>query len=74
MNSLELAEEKGIRSVAFPSISTGAYSYPLQQAADIAIQTVKRFIELHPNAFDNIIWVLFDTGTKDTYNDALEKD
>ena len=36
-NSLELAIERGIRSVAFPSISTGVYSYPVQQAAEIAI-------------------------------------
>lgn len=49
-NSLELAIERGIRSVAFPSISTGVYSYPVQQAAEIAIGAVREVVKEYPNA------------------------
>ena len=43
-NSLKIAVDKGIRSIAFPSISTGVYSYPLDQAAKIAVQAVADFV------------------------------
>ena len=46
-NSLQVAVEHGIRSIAFPSISTGVYHYPLEKAACIAVQTVKEFCEKH---------------------------
>jgi O-acetyl-ADP-ribose deacetylase (regulator of RNase III) len=67
-----VAVEHGIRSIAFPSISTGVYAYPLDQAAQIAVQTVKEFVEEHPGVMDEIIWVLFDLKTKAAYDDALE--
>jgi O-acetyl-ADP-ribose deacetylase len=44
-NSLKLAVEKNLRSIAFPAISTGAYSYPLRQATEIAIREVRRFVK-----------------------------
>ena len=72
-NSLQLAMEKGIRSIAFPSISTGVYSYPIDQAAEIAVHTVMDFVAAHPEAMDEIVWVLFDRWTKDAYDRALEK-
>ena len=71
-NSLQLAMSHGIRSIAFPSISTGVYSYPLDQAADIAVHTVREFIASNPDAIDEIIWVLFDAGTKAAYDKALD--
>src|ERR1700761_4405686 len=43
-NSLQIAAEKNLRSIAFPAISTGAYAYPLREATEIAIREVKRFI------------------------------
>ena len=70
-NSLELAMTHKIRTVAFPSISTGAYSYPLQQAAEVAVRTVREVVREHPEAFDEILWVLFDEPTKLTYDKAL---
>lgn len=72
-HSLELAIEHGIRSIAFPSISTGVYSYPVQQAAEIAVQTVRKVIEKYPDAFDEILWVLFDERTKLVYDGGLQK-
>ena len=70
-NSLKLAMDRGIRSVAFPSISTGIYSYPLRQAAEIAVKTVKDVVDNHPETFDDILWILFDETTKAAYDDAL---
>lgn len=71
-NSLKVAKEHGIRSVAFPSISTGVYSYPLQQAAAIAVHAVNEFVTANPNAIDEVIWVLFDPRTKAVYDKALK--
>ena len=70
-NSLKLAVEHNIRTVAFPSISTGVYSYPLRQAAEIAVQTVRAVVREFPEAFDDILWVLFDETTKAAYVEAL---
>ena len=70
-NSLGLAMEHGIRSVAFPSISTGVYSYPVQQAAEIAVHTVRAVVKEHPQAFDEILWVLFDERTKLVYESLM---
>ena len=70
-SALTLAMERGIRSIAFPSISTGVYSYPLSQAADVAVHAVISFVSRHPDAFDEILWVLFDDRTKAAYEGAL---
>lgn len=72
-NSLQLAVQKGIRSVAFPSISTGVYSYPVDEAAKIAVYTVNQFIEEHPGELDLVEWVLFDQATYDVYENALNQ-
>lgn len=66
-NSLKLAMENDIRSVAFPSISTGVYAFPVERAAKIALNAVKNFVKNNPEAFDRIIWVLFDDKTYNTY-------
>jgi O-acetyl-ADP-ribose deacetylase (regulator of RNase III) len=64
-NSLELAREHELRTVAFPSISTGAYGYPIDEAARIALGTVRHALESAGDAFDEVRFVLFT-------NDALE--
>lgn len=69
---LELAAGKGIRSVAFPSISTGIYRFPLDRAAKIAVRTVKRFVQEHPGKLDVVKWVLFDERTLKSYARELE--
>lgn len=63
-NSMKLALQNKIRTIAFPSISTGVYSYPLEEAAEIAIKTVNDFYMEHQNEFDCIRFVLFDSRTK----------
>lgn len=70
--SLELAQENQIRKIAFPSISTGVYHYPLDQAAQIAIKTVKSFMEENPKNFDIIQFILFDPQTQAAYQAALD--
>lgn len=71
-NSLQTAVDYGIRKIAFPSISTGAYSFPLKSAANIAIRSIFEFIDNHYNAIDEVIFVLYDFKTKFAYDGALE--
>ena len=70
-HSLELARQNGIRSIAFPSISTGVYSYPLEQAAEIAVRTVHDYIDANKGDFDRIVWVLFDDRTYRAYEKQI---
>ena len=72
-NSMKLALQNKIRTIAFPSISTGVYSYPLEEAAEIAIKTVNDFYLEHQNEFDCIRFVLFDARTKQAYENAINK-
>jgi O-acetyl-ADP-ribose deacetylase (regulator of RNase III) len=70
--SLEVASENGLKSVAFPSISTGAYGYPLSEAAPIALKTVADFLKKHPE-IELVRFVLFDAKTLAAYEEALKK-
>ena len=70
-NSLQLAMGKGIRSIAFPSISTGIYGYPTDQAAEIAVKTVIQFVTDNPDAFDEVDWVFLTNDSRSYYIDAL---
>jgi len=70
-SSLDLAVEHGIRSIAFPSISTGAYGFPVEYAAFIAMDTVKTYVERKPADFDLIEWVLFNDSTFNAYQSWL---
>ena len=72
-NSMKLAMDNGIRSIAFPSISTGIYSFPVELAAKIAVHTVNRFLQDNPDCFDLVEWVLFDTHTESVYEDEVDK-
>jgi O-acetyl-ADP-ribose deacetylase (regulator of RNase III) len=70
-NSLRLAAEHGLRTVAFPSISTGAYGYPVEEAAAVALRAVADVLARAPEAPDEVRFVLFDRGTHDAYAAAL---
>jgi O-acetyl-ADP-ribose deacetylase (regulator of RNase III) len=72
LESLKLAREKGIRSLSFPSLSTGAYGYPLDEAADIAVNTVLGYIKENP-VFDRVGFVLFGRSSYQAYERALRK-
>ena len=69
-NSLRLAGERGIRTVAFPSISTGAYGYPIVDAARIALTAVVTFLKTHPEIV-LVRFVLFGPAALRTYEAAL---
>jgi len=68
-NCLRLAAENGLRTVAFPSISTGVYRFPLDRAAEIATGTVMEFLKTHPDM--DVAMVCFDERTKAAYDRAL---
>ena len=70
--SLEVASQNGLKSIAFPSISTGAYGYPLEEAAPIALQTVVDSLKAH-QGIELVRFVLFDRHTLEAYQDALKK-
>ena len=72
-HSMQVALEHGIRSIAFPSISTGVYSFPVELAAKIAVKTVSRFLEDNENSFDIVEWVLFDSATESVYEKEVDK-
>ena len=71
LNSLRLASEHGIRRIAFPSISTGVYGYPLQLAAREAVQAVSGYVNEHPESFDLIEWVCFNGRTLSVYSSEI---
>ena len=72
LSCLQLAQERGIRSIAFPSISTGVYHFPLQQAAEIAVSSARYFVSVNPDALDVIKWVLFDEKTLSAYANEIK--
>ena len=71
--SMQLALEYGIRSIAFPSIATGVYRFPVDLAAKIAVDTVSRFLNDYKGDFDLVEWVLFDENTKSVYEVAVDR-
>ena len=70
-NSLQTAVEHGIRTIAFPSISTGIYSYPVVQAALAAVRTVRKLCEEHLITIVIVRFVLFDPRTLAAYDHAI---
>jgi O-acetyl-ADP-ribose deacetylase len=70
--SLQIADDHGIRSVSFPSISTGAYGYPVQEAAPIAVRTIANVLPSCAH-LEYVRFVLFDIATCNAYVQAAEK-
>jgi O-acetyl-ADP-ribose deacetylase (regulator of RNase III) len=65
-NSLKLAVENGIKSIAFPAISTGVYSFPLERATKIAIDEITKFLKEN-DEIEKLIFVCFDDESRNTY-------
>jgi O-acetyl-ADP-ribose deacetylase len=71
-NSLALAKKYRLTSVAFPSISTGAYGYPIEKASRVALGAVRRYVEKEGGPAE-VVFVLFSEGDLKTYLDALRE-
>jgi O-acetyl-ADP-ribose deacetylase (regulator of RNase III) len=72
LNSLKLAEEKGIKSISFPALSTGAFGYPLREAAQIALQTIIDYLKAKTK-IKLVRMVLYDKNSFDVHKEVLEE-
>jgi len=72
-NSLQLAEDQGLESVAFPAISTGAYGFPLDKATAIAVKTVREFLEA-AKSVRTVQLVCFSAGDAEVYRKAVNRE
>jgi len=70
-NSLKLAVDNNIKTIAFPSISTGAYGYPLKEASEIAITTVKKFLDDEKDHIEKVYFVAFSETDFKVYQNLL---
>ncbi len=71
--SLEVAAEHGVRSLSFPSISTGAYGYPLEEAAPVALRAVIEYLSTHPESGIELVrFVLYGQRAYRVYRQALD--
>lgn len=71
--SLARAKEVGARTLGIPAISTGIYGYPVDQAASVAVDTIRDFVANAAEAFDRIALVCFDDKAVDAFETALEE-
>jgi O-acetyl-ADP-ribose deacetylase (regulator of RNase III) len=69
-NSLKLAEEHGVKTIAFPSISTGAYRFPLECASQIAVDTVREYLK-NSHALERVIFVCYSQADYEVYKKQL---
>jgi O-acetyl-ADP-ribose deacetylase (regulator of RNase III) len=69
--SLRLASGQHLTSISFPSISTGAYGYPVEKAAAIALGAVADFLKENATSLKEVVFVLFDRQTLESYRSAL---
>jgi O-acetyl-ADP-ribose deacetylase len=70
--SLKKAQENHLRSISFPSISTGAYGYPVEQAAKAAVRAITAFLE-EDTSIAEVVLVLFDKRTYEAYEEAIKE-
>jgi O-acetyl-ADP-ribose deacetylase (regulator of RNase III) len=69
---LKLADERGVRTISFPAISTGVYGYPIEEAARIALSTVTEYLQTQPTTVEVAVFVLFGKQAYDTYARLVE--
>jgi len=69
--SLEIASDRGLRSIAFPAVSCGVYGYPIRDACRIALATASDFLKAHPE-IEQVRFVLFSGGDLSVYRETLQ--
>lgn len=69
--SLRLAAEAGLRTIAFPSISTGVFGFPADRAAGVAVTAVRAWVAEHPGVLDEVTFVCFDAADRQRYGTTL---
>lgn len=72
LNSLKIAAERNLKSIAFPSISTGIYGYPIEKASEVAIKTTIDFLRT-PCSIEKVIFVCFGQGDFETYQKTFKR-
>lgn len=71
-NSLRIASDKQLRSIAFPNISTGVFGYPKDKAAQVAVQAVKDYLHQHDTSLQQVVFVCFDAENRKLYEEMLK--
>ena len=71
--SIELADLRGLKSIAFPSISTGAFGYPINEASRIALRTMKDLAQSGKTALEQVVFVTFSASDYRTYQEAYRE-
>ncbi|RDV13754.1 O-acetyl-ADP-ribose deacetylase [Pontibacter diazotrophicus] len=70
-NSLRIASDKQLQSIAFPNISTGVYGYPKDKAAQVAVKAVKDYLQQHDSSLQQVVFVCFDAENRKLYEEML---
>ena len=70
---LKIATANNLKSISFPSISTGAYGYPVEEAAMVAVKAVASFLKKETTSLKDVVFVLFDSSTCEHYRSALDE-
>ena len=71
-NSLALASQNGVKTIAFPAISTGVYGFPLDRATKIAVREVKQYLDAHPE-IDQVTFCCFGASATEIYEREVDK-
>ncbi len=72
-NSMRLASQNNLNSIAFPAISCGVYRYPMEEACKIAMDTVRKYLEDGKSSVTRVIFILFSSKDHDTYKKYLDE-
>jgi O-acetyl-ADP-ribose deacetylase (regulator of RNase III) len=72
-NSLDVARDRGLKTIAFPAISTGIYGYPVDEAARVAVEAITGWIADHPGEIDEVQMVCFNEAAREIFAGALQQ-
>jgi O-acetyl-ADP-ribose deacetylase (regulator of RNase III) len=74
LSCLKLAEENGVKSIAFCCISTGVFSFPAEEAAETAVKTVREWLDSHDSSINKVIFNVFGDRDRRIYEEILDRD